>query len=40
VSRVADVVQLFDTTLERFGRLDILVNDAGLILYKLLADVT
>ena len=40
VSRVADVVRLFDATLERFGRLNILVNNAGVILYKLLADTT
>jgi len=40
VSKVPEVVRLFDTTFERFGRLDVLVNNAGVILYKLLADTT
>src|SRR4051812_44072553 len=40
VSRVADVVRLFDQTVERFGRVDVLVNNAGVILYKLLIDTT
>jgi 3-oxoacyl-[acyl-carrier protein] reductase len=40
VSRVAEVVGLFDATFEHFGRLDILVNNAALILYKAVAEVT
>jgi 3-oxoacyl-[acyl-carrier protein] reductase len=40
VSKVGEVGQLFDTAFERFGRLDVLVNNAGVILYKLLADTT
>jgi 3-oxoacyl-[acyl-carrier protein] reductase len=40
VSKVSDVVRLFDATFERFGRLNILVNNAGVIVYKLLADMT
>ena len=31
VSRSAEVAALFDTTLERFGTVDVLVNNAGLI---------
>ncbi len=40
VSQVAAVERLFDATLGHFGRLDVLVNNAGVILYKRLADVT
>jgi 3-oxoacyl-[acyl-carrier protein] reductase len=40
VSKVAEVVRLFDATLERYGRLDVLVNNAGVILYKMLVDTT
>jgi 3-oxoacyl-[acyl-carrier protein] reductase len=40
VSQVGEVVRLFDAAFERFGRLDIRVNNAGVILYKLLADTT
>jgi 3-oxoacyl-[acyl-carrier protein] reductase len=40
VSKVVEVVRLFDATFERFGRPDILVNNPGVILYKPLADVT
>ncbi|UCF78829.1 MAG: SDR family oxidoreductase [Candidatus Eiseniibacteriota bacterium] len=31
VSKAADVEALFSTTLERFGRLDVLVNNAGIV---------
>jgi NAD(P)-dependent dehydrogenase (short-subunit alcohol dehydrogenase family) len=31
VSHKSDVDRLFDTTLERFGRVDVLVNNAGLV---------
>jgi 3-oxoacyl-[acyl-carrier protein] reductase len=40
VSRAADVVRLFDANFGQFGRLDVLVNNAGVILYKPLADTT
>ena len=40
VSKVADVTRLFDEAIGRFGKVDVLVNNAGLILYKLLADTT
>jgi 3-oxoacyl-[acyl-carrier protein] reductase len=40
VSKVPDVGRLFDATFNAFGRLDVLVNNAGVILYKLLADTT
>jgi 3-oxoacyl-[acyl-carrier protein] reductase len=34
VSCATDVKQLFDSTLKEFGRLDVVVNNAGVILYK------
>lgn len=40
VSRVADVERLFDTTFEHFGRLDVLVNNAGVFFTRPLAEVT
>jgi 3-oxoacyl-[acyl-carrier protein] reductase len=40
VSKAADVGRLFDATFGQFGRLDVLVNNAGVILYKPLADTT
>ena len=39
VSRVADVARLFDATLEKFGRLNILVNNAGVMFTKPVAEV-
>ena len=40
VSKLADVERLFDSTLEMFGRLDVLVNNAGVIFNKPVAEVT
>jgi 3-oxoacyl-[acyl-carrier protein] reductase len=40
VSKVADVERLFDETFRQFGRLDVLVNNAGIMFTKPLADVT
>jgi 3-oxoacyl-[acyl-carrier protein] reductase len=39
VSRVADVRRLFDATHERFGRLDVLVNNAGVMFTRPVAEV-
>ncbi len=39
VSKAADVRRLFDATFERFGRLDVLVNNAGVMFTKLVAEV-
>lgn len=39
VSRVADIKKLFDATFEAFGRLDVLVNNAGVMFTKPVADV-
>lgn len=40
VSQVADIERLFDETIGPFGRLDLLVNNAGILSNKPLADVT
>ena len=40
VSKPQDVRALFDATVERFGRVHILVNNAGIILYKRLDQTT
>jgi 3-oxoacyl-[acyl-carrier protein] reductase len=40
VGKMVDVVRLFDATFEHFGRLGILVNNAGIMFNKPLADVT
>lgn len=40
MSKVADVRRLFKQTIDRFGRLDILVNNAAVFWTKPLADVT
>jgi 3-oxoacyl-[acyl-carrier protein] reductase len=40
VSREEDVKRLFERTRERFGRLDLLVNNAGVGVYKPLAETT
>lgn len=40
VSKLADVERLFTESIALYGKVDILINNAGVILYKLLADVT
>jgi NAD(P)-dependent dehydrogenase (short-subunit alcohol dehydrogenase family) len=40
VTRPDDVKRLFDRTIETFGRIDILINNAGLIVKKPLAETT
>ncbi|KAB8332231.1 SDR family oxidoreductase [Scytonema tolypothrichoides VB-61278] len=40
VSKVTDIQQLFEQTIERFGKVDILVNNAGINFYKPLIEVT
>jgi 3-oxoacyl-[acyl-carrier protein] reductase len=40
VSRASEVRALFDAALERFGRIHILVNNAGVVLYKRLDETT
>ncbi len=40
VSKKQDCVALFDAAEKAFGNADILINNAGLILYKLLANIT
>lgn len=39
VSRAADVRRLFDTCFEKYGRLDVLVNNAGVMFTKPVAEV-
>jgi len=40
ISKVSDITHLFDEILKHFGRIDILINNAGLMLNKLLAEAT
>lgn len=40
VSKPAEVKQLFDDAIAHFGRLDVLVNNAGIMITKLLKDTT
>jgi 3-oxoacyl-[acyl-carrier protein] reductase len=40
VSKKADCIAIFDATEKAFGKADLLINNAGLILYKMLAAVT
>ncbi|WP_339750961.1 SDR family oxidoreductase [Algoriphagus aquimarinus] len=40
VSNKEEVIQLFDQTLAHFGKLDVLVNNAGIMINKLLKDNT
>jgi 3-oxoacyl-[acyl-carrier protein] reductase len=40
VGKLADVTRLFDEAIAHFGKLDIVVNNAGVILYRPLVDVT
>lgn len=40
VSNPADVQRLFDAAIEHFGRIDILINNAGILIFKTIAEVT
>ncbi|SET55330.1 3-oxoacyl-[acyl-carrier protein] reductase [Nitrosomonas marina] len=40
VSKSADVKRLFATTIEHFGKIDILVNSAGILIFKQIAEFT
>ncbi|MGD1968789.1 MAG: SDR family oxidoreductase [Desulfobacterales bacterium] len=39
IAKLDDIQRLFDLTIERFGRLDILINNAGIRISKNLADI-
>lgn len=40
VSKTADVKALFDTAIAKFGKVDLLINNAGIAIYKLIKDTT
>jgi 3-oxoacyl-[acyl-carrier protein] reductase len=40
VSKVADIQRLFEQTIQRFGKVNILVNNAGTIIYKPITEIT
>lgn len=40
VSKSDDVKRMFDTVIAQYGRIDVLVNNAGILLYKLIKDTT
>ena len=40
VSKAADVKRLFDEAIEHYGRIDVLVNNAGIMINKLVKDTT
>ncbi len=40
VSKVADVTALFDAAIAHYGKIDVLVNNAGIMITKLLKDTT
>jgi 3-oxoacyl-[acyl-carrier protein] reductase len=40
VSKSADVKQLFDSAIAQYGRIDVLVNNAGIMLTKIIRDTT
>lgn len=40
ISRSAEVTKLFDTAIAQYGRIDVLVNNAGIMLTKLIKDTT
>jgi 3-oxoacyl-[acyl-carrier protein] reductase len=38
VSKTSEVKALFDTTIAKFGKVDLLINNAGIAIYKLIKD--
>lgn len=40
VSKAADVKVLFDNAIAHYGRIDVLINNAGVVVYKLIKDTT
>ncbi|MEA5505770.1 SDR family NAD(P)-dependent oxidoreductase [Halotia wernerae UHCC 0503] len=40
VSKVADIQRLFEQTISHFGKVDILVNNADTVVYKLMTEIT
>lgn len=40
VSKTSDVQKLFDEAIRRYGRIDVLINNAGIMINKLLKDTT
>jgi 3-oxoacyl-[acyl-carrier protein] reductase len=40
VSKTGEVKALFDTTITEFGKVDLLINNAGIAIYKLIKDTT
>ncbi|WP_343690103.1 SDR family oxidoreductase [Chitinophaga sp.] len=40
VSKSDEVKKMFDTVIAQYGRIDVLVNNAGILLYKLIKDTT
>ncbi|WP_207535570.1 SDR family oxidoreductase [Desertivirga arenae] len=40
VSKASEVTAMFDEAVARYGKIDILINNAGILIYKLLKDTT
>jgi 3-oxoacyl-[acyl-carrier protein] reductase len=40
VSKTAEVKALFDSTIAKYGKVDLLINNAGIAIYKLIKDTT
>ncbi|OUL24405.1 3-ketoacyl-ACP reductase [Nostoc sp. RF31YmG] len=40
ISQVAEIKRLFDQTIEKFGKVDILINNAGIVIYQPITEVT
>lgn len=40
LSKLSDIKKLFDSTLEHFGRIDAVINNAGIIIYKTLEQIS
>ena len=40
VGKPSEITRLFDTAISEFGKIDILINNAGVILYKAIKDIT